>query len=78
MANQKNKMSFEEALAGLEKSAETLKNDGTTLEAAMQSYEQGMKYYNYCNELLNSAKQKIEFYEKTENRSDPCQYSGGA
>ena len=71
MANQKNKMSFEEALAGLEKSAETLKNDGTTLEAAMQSYEQGMKYYNYCNELLNSAKQKIEFYEKAENRSDP-------
>lgn len=66
MANQKNKMSFEEALAGLEKSAEVLKKDGTTLEGAMQSYEQGMKYYNYCNELLNNAKQKIEFFEKNE------------
>jgi exodeoxyribonuclease VII small subunit len=30
----------------------------------MQSYEQGMKYYNYCNEILNSAKQKIEIYRK--------------
>jgi exodeoxyribonuclease VII small subunit len=66
MANQKNKMSFEEALAGLEKSAEMLKKDGTTLEAAMQSYEQGMKYYNYCNEILNNAKQKIEIFEKNE------------
>ncbi|HHU17754.1 MAG: exodeoxyribonuclease VII small subunit [Anaerovoracaceae bacterium] len=64
MANQKNKMSFEEALAELEKFAEILKKDGTTLEAAMQSYEQGMKYYNYCNEILNSAKQKIEIYRK--------------
>lgn len=64
MANQKKKMSFEEALAELEKSAEILKKDGTTLEAAMQSYEQGMKYYNYCNEILNNAKQKIEIYRK--------------
>lgn len=57
-------MSFEEALAGLEKSAEILKKDGTTLEAAMQSFEQGMMYYDYCSELLNNAKQKIEFFEK--------------
>lgn len=64
MANQKKKMSFEEALAELERSAEILKKDGTTLEAAMQSYEQGMKYYNYCNEILNNAKQKIEIYRK--------------
>jgi len=66
MANQKMKMSFEEALAGLEKSAEILKRDGTTLEAAMESFEQGIEYYNYCSEMLNKAKQKIEFYEKKE------------
>lgn len=66
MADKKNKMSFEEALDGLEKSAEMLKKDGTTLEAAMQSYEQGMKYYNYCNEILNNAKQKIEIFGKNE------------
>ena len=66
MVNQKTKMSFEEALAGLEKSAEILKRDGTTLEAAMESFEQGIEYYNYCSEMLNKAKQKIEFYEKKE------------
>lgn len=66
MVNQKNKMSFEEALAGLEKSAEILKRDGTTLEAAMESFEQGIEYYNYCSEMLNNAKQKIEFFEKKE------------
>ena len=62
----KDKMSFEEALAGLEKSAEILKKDGTTLEAAMESFEQGIEYYNYCNEMLNNAKQKIEFFERKE------------
>lgn len=66
MANQKYKMSFEDALAGLEKSAEILKKDGTTLEDAMQSFEQGLELYNYCKEMLNDAKQKIEFYEKKE------------
>ena len=67
MVNQKIKMSFEEALAGLEKSAEILKRDGTTLEAAMESFEQGIDYYNYCSEMLNNAKQKIEFFEKKES-----------
>lgn len=66
MADRKKKMSFEEALTGLEKSAETLKKDGTTLEAAMESFEQGIEYYNYCNKILNEAKQKIEFFEKKE------------
>ena len=66
MANQKKKMSFEEALAGLEKSADILKKDGTTLEAAMESFEQGIEYYNYCNDMLNDAKQKIEFFDKKE------------
>lgn len=64
MGNQKRKMSFEEALAGLEKSAEILKREGTTLEAAMESFEQGIEYYNYCSEMLNNAKQKIEFFER--------------
>ena len=66
MASKKDKMSFEEALTGLEKSAEVLKKDGTTLEDAMKSFEQGIEYYNYCNEMLSNAKQKIEFFEKRE------------
>ncbi len=64
MVNQKKKMSFEEALSGLEKSAEVLKKDGVTLEAALQGFEQGMMYYNYCSEILNNAKQKVETFGK--------------
>ncbi|MBK5245739.1 MAG: exodeoxyribonuclease VII small subunit [Peptostreptococcaceae bacterium] len=58
---EKNKeLSFEEALKQLESSAEKLKKDGITLEDAMKSYEEGLKYYKQCSEILNDAKQKIE------------------
>jgi Exonuclease VII small subunit. len=67
MPDRKSKISFEEALAGLEKSTETLKKDGTTLEAAMKSFEEGIDYYNYCNEILSNAKQRIEFFEKKDS-----------
>ena len=66
MAKQEKKMSFEEALAGLERSADILRKDGTTLEEAMQNFEKGVEFYRYCNEMLNDAKQKIEFYDKKE------------
>jgi len=65
MSNQNN-INFEEALSGLEKSAEDLKKEGTTLEAALKSYQQGIEYYNTCVEILNDAKQKIEFYNSKE------------
>ena len=32
----------------------------------MESFEKGIEYYNYCNEILNNAKQKIEFFDKKE------------
>jgi exodeoxyribonuclease VII small subunit len=71
MAEKKKNMSFEEALAGLEKMAEILKKDGTTLEAAMESFEQGIEYYNYCSKLLNDAKQKIEVFERSTGLTRP-------
>jgi len=72
MAEKKKKnMSFEEALAGLEEMAEILKKDGTTLEDAMASFEQGIEYYNYCSRLLNEAKQKIEVFERSTGLTRP-------
>lgn len=65
MVDKRKDMRFEEALAGLERSAEALKKDGTTLEAAMESFEQGIEYYHYCSRILNDAKQKIEIFEKS-------------
>ena len=58
---EKNKiLTFEEALKQLESAADKLKKDGVTLEEAMKSYEEGIKYYKQCSEILNNAKQKIE------------------
>ncbi len=59
-------LTFEKALEGLEKSAQALREDTSTLEAAIQHYEEGIKYYDYCNVLLKSAKQKIEVYKGDE------------
>ena len=51
---------FEEALKGLEKSAQDLINVGITLDEALKAYEEGMKYYEQCSEILSEAKQKIQ------------------
>ncbi|MDR2089938.1 MAG: exodeoxyribonuclease VII small subunit [Clostridiales Family XIII bacterium] len=55
-------LSFEEALAGLEGSVESLKSEGTTLESVIKSFEEGMAFYNRCEEMLKEAKQKIEIH----------------
>ena len=57
----KNKHTFEEALAGLEKSAADLIKPDITLEEAIGNFEKGIDYYNKCNEILENAKQKINW-----------------
>ncbi|MDO4393262.1 MAG: exodeoxyribonuclease VII small subunit [Bacillota bacterium] len=54
------KISFEKALANLEKVSEKLKSEETTLDEAIKSYEEGIKYYKQCREILDDAVQKIE------------------
>ncbi|MGI6256986.1 MAG: exodeoxyribonuclease VII small subunit [Anaerovoracaceae bacterium] len=55
-----NKLSFEEALKKLEETAANLEKDHITLDEAIKSYEQGIVYYNQCEEILKNASQKIE------------------
>ncbi|MDY2959690.1 MAG: exodeoxyribonuclease VII small subunit [Hornefia sp.] len=57
------KMSFEEALKKLNKLAEKIKSSNTNLEESIAYYEEGMKYYNICNEILSQANQKIETFD---------------
>lgn len=64
MAGQKKKITFEEALAGLEQSAEALKREDVTLEDAIRRYEEGLEFYKHCSELLSDAKQKIEIFDR--------------
>ena len=58
----KNKMTFEEALAGLEKSAADLSKPDSTLEETISNFEKGIGYYNKCSEILNDARQKVSRY----------------
>ena len=57
------KDSFEDSLRKLRETAEKIKSDDTSLEDSIKCYEEGMKYYNECNEILKTAEQKIELME---------------
>lgn len=59
-----NKPVFEESLRRLEQASENLKKDNISLEDALLNFQEGIKYYKECSEILNSAKQKIEIYTK--------------
>jgi len=58
----KTKLTFEEALAGLEQSASDLIKSDITLEEALSAFENGIEYYAKCGEILDSAKQRISTY----------------
>lgn len=62
-----NKMTFEEALTGLEKSASDLRREDISLEEAMEIFEKGTALYRTCSDILNEAKQKIEFFTKEQD-----------
>ena len=55
-------MGFEELLAKLEKSAESLRNGGLSLDESIKVYDNCVMYYKLCMDKLDSAKQKIEIY----------------
>lgn len=58
------KVTFEASLKKLEKASENLKKDNITLEEALINFEEGIRHYDQCSEILNQAKQKIETYSK--------------
>ncbi len=55
---------FEESLKKLEQASENLKKDNISLEDALMNFQEGIRYYKECSEILESAKQKIETYTK--------------
>ena len=58
--NNKNKISFEDALKDLEEIVETLNNDDLDLEKAIAAYEKGMELKKICEQRLKEAKLRIE------------------
>lgn len=55
---------FETVLKKLEETAQKLKSEEISLADAIKSYEEGIKYYNECNDILEKASQKIETLTK--------------
>ena len=57
-------MTFEEALYKLEELSEMIRDEETTLDEAVKCYEEGIRCYQICKEMLNETEQKIEVYAK--------------
>lgn len=57
-------MTFEEALYKLEELSETIRDEETRLDEAVKCYEEGIRCYQICKEMLNETEQKIEVYAK--------------
>ena len=60
MADEKEKLSFEEALAELEKIVGQLESGDLTLEASLDLFEQGQRLAQQCNLELETAVLRIE------------------
>lgn len=53
-------MTFEQALAELEKIVESLEQGNVALEASIGFYERGEKLRNHCQKLLGAAEAKVD------------------
>ncbi len=58
--NNKEKISFEDALSDLEEIVDNLNNDELELEKAISAYEKGMELKKICEQRLKEAKLRIE------------------
>jgi exodeoxyribonuclease VII small subunit len=55
--------SFEQSMDKLREMSEKIKSPDTSLEESIKCYEEGMKYYEKCSNILADAKQKIETFD---------------
>ncbi|TGB04349.1 exodeoxyribonuclease VII small subunit [Halobacillus salinus] len=60
MAEQKEEMSFEEAMKQLEELVEKLESGDVPLEKAIQYYQEGMKLSKVCNEKLGNVEKQMQ------------------
>jgi exodeoxyribonuclease VII small subunit len=60
MANEAEKMSFEEALKELETIVEKLERGDVSLDDAVMAYERGTELKQHCQKRLDEAKMRVE------------------
>lgn len=62
-------LSFEQALAALERIVSDLERGDVPLEAAIRTYERGEKLKAHCDKLLAAAEDKVEKIKSTRGRA---------
>lgn len=60
---------FEEALNSLQKSANEISKQATSLEDSIKLFESGLDDAKFCKKILDEAEQKISVYEKGEDNA---------
>lgn len=58
--------SFTESLEKLQKAANEIGKQSTSLEESLRLFEEGMKEAENCQKILDSAEQKIQMFENGE------------
>lgn len=59
-------MTFEDALVKLEEAGEKVRSADTPLKESIDSFEEGMRCYQICMDMLRCAEQKIEIFKRDE------------
>lgn len=57
---------FSESLKKLQEAANEISKQTTSLEDALKLFDEGMKEAEFCKEILDSAKQRVQLYEDGE------------
>ena len=65
----KSRMKFEEGIALLEKIVEELESGDLTLDESLARYEQGVKAFKSCHEMLRDAEKRVEALLKAQDGS---------
>ncbi len=63
----KAKIKFEDGLARLEKIVEELESGDLTLDQSLARYEEGVKAFKQCHEILRDAEKRVEALLKAQN-----------
>lgn len=64
---EKERLTFEEALKQLESTVRQLEDEKITLEDSVQLYEKGIKLSKFCTEILEQAELRIEQVNEANN-----------
>lgn len=67
MGKKAKKETFEDALDRLEEIAEKLEHGDMPLDESLKSYEEGVRAYRRCSELLKQVEKKIEMLTRKED-----------